>query len=543
MQVCSYSPFGYEGSIVDVEVDLRQGIPAVDIVGLADGAVKEARERMRSAIRNSGFDFPPERVLISLSPADLRKEGPMFDLPVVLAVLQQDEERKTGVASPDGKVFAFGGLYLDGNVERVRGVAAALQSAKERGIKHAIVPAGSGERFPDGIDVREVSDLREARDAFVSISREIAREAERSDAGKPAEIKADGGYEVNFPPVPSGEESLDNHKGGAYPLLKRAMTLAVAGGHNMLAFGSPGCGKTFAMQCMPQIMPLLSPEEQASVDRIYSLAGLSGMKSVRDGERPFRQPHQTASLEGMFGGGPKLQPGEITLAHNGVLFLDEATEFKSSIFQMLRVPLHSGAITLSRAGRSTVFPAKFRLAMAMNPCPCGNFGSHAKTCLCSSNSVSRYWKKIGTPLLNRIDVRVDVNAYLNPDNKRKLSDISVADMRSLVEKAWKVQHERQGKLNAMLSRDELFDGLSSDVRTWFQSEAGRRELSQESGTSVLRLARTISDMTGERDISIDRIKEVFLYHGDDIGQKLERRERDAVKDIKSVSRDDDGWGY
>ena len=194
MQVCSFSPFGYEGSIVDVEVDLRRGIPAVDIVGLADGAVRESRERMRSAIMNSGFDFPPERVLISLSSADLRKEGPVFDLPVALAVLQQDEERKTGVASPDGKVLAFGGLYLDGSVERVRGVTAALQSAKREGIKHAIVPAGSGERFPDGIDVREVSNLREARDSFVSISREIAREAERPDAGKPADFERMGIY-------------------------------------------------------------------------------------------------------------------------------------------------------------------------------------------------------------------------------------------------------------------------------------------------------------------------------------------------------------
>lgn len=536
MQVCFYSPFGHEGCVGDVEVDLRRGIPMVDIVGLADGSVRQAREGVRSAIRSSGFEFPSGRVLVSLSPADFMKEGNGFSLPVALAVLQESEKQKTGRNFPDDKVLVLGGLLPDGRVERVHGIFAALQDAKEKGIKHAIVPVGFDEKFPEGIDVRVVSDLGEAWGALTSVSREAGRGPQEE------EVKKDVEPGIRFPSLSREETTLDGLKGGAYPLLKRAMALAVAGGHNMLAVGSPGCGKSLAMKCMPEIMPLLSSEEQASVSRLYSLAGLFGSMSVHDGERPFRMPHQSANLEGMFGGGKKLLPGEVSLAHHGVLFLDEASEFKTSVLRMLRVPSYSGAITLSRYGRSTVFPANFRLAMAASPCPCGNSGSHDRTCLCSASSVSRYWDKLGGPLLDFVEVRADVNAYLSPDNKRKLSDISVADMRGMIGRAWKAQHERQGKMNGKLTRSELDAQLSPDVRKWFEGEEARTELPPSSGVAVLRLARTIADMTGERDVSIDRIKEAFDYHAD-VSRQLEKK-RGAEKEREPVSRgDDDGWGY
>lgn len=539
MQVCFYSPFGM-GCVGNVEVDLRRGIPMVDIVGLSDGSVASARESVRSAVKNSGFDFPPERVLISLSPADLKKEGSGFNLSVALAVLQEDEKLRTGKDFSDGRVLVLGGLSPSGSVERVNGVFAALQQAKEKGIRCAVVPAGSGEKFPEGMEVREVSNLNEAWDAFRSFSAQFEHGLVRQEPEKEREPDS----EIRFPPLPLWDESevsLDDLKDGAYPAFKRAMAVAVAGGHNILMFGSPGCGKTLALQCMPQIMPLLSPEEQVSVNRMYSLAGMGGMKSVQNGARPFRQPHQTASIEGMCGGGTRLVPGEISLAHNGVLFLDEAAEFRTSVLQMLRVPLESHQITLSRAGRSTVFPADFRLAIAASPCPCGNLGNSSRICLCSARAVEQYWKKFSIPLLDRIEVRVDVNRQIDAAKEKKVSDISIGEMRSMIARAQKAQYERQGKLNGALKKEELEAQLSPEVKNWFLGEENRLNLSARGGTSILKIARTLSDMNGEKDVSIDRIKEAFGYHASvALDPEFGHLYPPAREEQRSVS-DDEGW--
>lgn len=387
MNIFSFSPFGYEGSLVAVEVDLRRGIPAVDVVGLADGAVKESRERMRSAIRNSGFEFPLERVLVSLSPADLKKEGAGFDLAIALAVLDAQKENSSVQENQEGKVSSFssqvlvmGELELSGHLRPVRGVHAAASTAVEAGITRCIVSSGNGEeaREVPGMKVFAAENLSDAFDALYKEELFTSGSETQSDIGIPS-----GSEEIEGVLFPAVESGLDLADVGGQERLVRALQIAAAGGHNLLAFGPPGCGKTLALQRFPSILPLLTLEEAQSVTRIHSLAGLLPPSIPLVRRRDFRMPHQTATIEGMCGGGVNCRPGEISLAHNGVLFLDEAAEFRTSVLQMLRVPLESGCITLSRAGRSTVYPASFQLLMATNPCPCGNFGVPGKICLCS----------------------------------------------------------------------------------------------------------------------------------------------------------------
>lgn len=469
----SFSPFGYEGSTVTVEVDLRRGIPAVDIVGIADSSVRESRERVRSAIINSGFEFPSERVLIGLSPADLKKEGPDFELAIALAILAEKESLKTE------NILVMGGLTVRGDVLPVRAVEAALQTAHEQGIKYAIIPAtGNVASIPDGMEVASVTTLKGAYDAL-----------KMNGFSKPDNKPSDGGFKVEFGEV-IPEESLDNIKG--IDGLKYAMAVAVSGRHNLLAYGAPGCGKTLTLQHMPELLPKLTKDEIPTVNRIYSLTGLSGMDCVVNHTRPFRMPHQTATIEGMCGGGASVKPGEITLAHNGVLFLDEAAEFRSSVLQMLRVPLESGHITLCRAGRSTTFPAEFQLAMATNPCPCGNYGVKDRVCLCSARSIEQYWKKFGGPLLDRIAIRYDMSTQ----NGMEVSKWSLEALRRMIRIAWERQYKRQGKLNQDLEPAYVLEyfKISDGARELLDEEELARDLSARALGNIMKLARTIADM-------------------------------------------------
>lgn len=488
----SFSPFGYEGSTVTVEVDLRRGIPAVDIVGLADSSVRESRERVRSAIINSGFEFPSERVLIGLSPADLKKEGPDFELAIALAILAEKESLKTE------NILVMGGLTVRGDVLPVRAVEAALQTAHEQGIKYAIVPAtGNVASIPDGMEVASVTTLKGAYDAL-----------KMNGFSKPDNKPSDGGFKVKFNDFPGYTIDSINELDG----LKYAMAVAVAGRHNILAYGAPGCGKTLTLQHMPELLPKLTKDEIPTVNRIYSLAGMSGMDCVVNHTRPFRMPHQTATIEGMCGGGPHCNSGEITLAHNGVLFLDEAAEFRSSVLQMLRVPVESGQITLCRAGRSTVFPARFQLVMAANTCPCGNYGVKDRVCLCSARSIDQYWKKFGGPLLDRIAIRYDMNNPLQVEN------MTLERMRSMVKGAWEIQLARQGKLNGQLSIAEAdkFVKLDDGARETL-SKIG--DLSARAVANVMKVALTLLDIKNANSlfrqdkVSSQEIKESLALFG------------------------------
>ncbi len=488
MRILSFSPFGYEGALVSVEVDLRRGIPAVDLVGLADGAVKESRERMRSAIRNSGFEFPLERVLISLSPADLRKEGAGFDLAIALAVLSE-KEKSEGASYGDEDILVMGELELNGNLRPVRGIQAAVTTAAECGIKKCIVPSANFNEACEvhGMSVFGAATLAQAFHALSDAGVFSNGESSLPDSSMPAGSEEICG--VFFPPE-SGDFNFLAVKNQRQ--LLRGLQLAAAGGHNAIAFGPPGCGKTLCMQHFPDLQPLLSLDEARSVTRIYSIAGLlsPGQPVVR--RAPFRQPHQTASLEGMCGGGVHCSPGEISLSHNGALFLDEGAEFKSSVLQMLRVPLESGSVTLSRAGRSTVYPADFQLLIAMNPCPCGFYGSKDKVCLCSARSVEMYWKKISGPLLDRIDLRINVSSGSGE------SSFSTHELRTGIAKAVAVQRKRQGKRNVKLTPAEIneYCVLSDAARRMLDASAEKNGFSPRAVSGCLRLSRTIADMAG-----------------------------------------------
>jgi len=405
MAIYSFSNFGYEGSLITVEVDLRRGIPATDIVGLADGEVKASRERIQVAIRNSGLEYPGERVLISLSPADLKKEGAGFDLPIALGILQKNFTEN---------VLVMGELDLSGGIRPVRGIHAACSTALASGIQYAIVPMENlNEALATGIKAIGCNTLEYAYKLPEDLSTR--------------KVATVGFYDETISFREPDEKW--NIKMTEKEML--ALVVGASGRFNMMFFGSPGCGKTLLMQYMQYLTPSLTEEESKSVRRVYSLAGLP----LKDGNRtypPFRMPHQTASIEGICGGGPNCRPGEITLAHNGVLFLDEAAEFRSSVLQMLRVPLENKTITLSRAGRSTTYPANFQLLLALNPCPCGNYGSSQKICLCSAKSVDLYWKKLGGPLLDRVPIRL----HIDPEEGER-NEYSLEELQSYVEIATK----------------------------------------------------------------------------------------------------------
>lgn len=511
MQIYSFSPFGYEGSLVTVEVDLRRGIPAIDLVGLADGAVKEARERMQAAIRNSGFDFPPERVLISLSPADLKKEGAGFDLPIALGVLHAQDQIKNENSEntkDDSPILIMGELELSGNIRPVRGVHAATSTAASAGIMKCIVPLSNAEeaREVTGMAVFGANNLQEA---FAALSNPELFTTQKKHTGADDEEnhpECEESYGVLFA---KNTDQLEFGDIKGQQKLVRALQIAAAGGHNLIAVGAPGCGKTMSMQKFPGILPALTREEAQSVTRIMSIAGLLSAKQSLIRIPPFRMPHQTASIEGICGGGPNCRPGEISLAHNGVLFLDEAAEFRSSVLQMLRVPLESGQITISRAGRSTVFPANFQLLIASNPCPCGNFGSETKLCLCSARSIELYWKKFSAPLLDRIDLRVNIQNEDNTDEKNK----TTLELREEIARAVLTQRKRQGKKNAALTPGEIAEicKLSEETRSVLDDEVRHWNYSPRAISSCLKTARTIADMSGSAAIQVAHIKEALDF--------------------------------
>ncbi len=510
MKIFSFSPFGYEGALVAVEVDLRRGIPAVDIVGLADGAIKESRERMKSAIRNSGFDFPPERVLISLAPADLKKEGSGFDLALALAVL--DAQKKSSAASDsdfsdEDSLLVLGELELSGVIRPVRGIHAACATAIKAGITKCIVAGRNGAEAREiaGMKVFAAGNLTEAFDALYKNEVFTNGEIDEKRCLPPDSVEIDG---VNFA-AENPDFNFSDVKGQGR--LVRALQIAAAGGHNVLAFGPPGCGKTLAMQRFPELLPLLTIEEAQSVTRILSLAGLLPQRTALVRKTPFRQPHQTATIEGICGGGANCLPGEVSLAHNGVLFLDEAAEFRTSVLQMMRVPMETGSITLSRAGRSTIYPARFQLLMATNPCPCGNFGSEGKLCLCSARAIENYWKKFSGPLLDRVDMRIPVQ--ISDSSVSDSDSLSTAELRKEIARAVKIQRKRQGKRNSFLQAAEIAQICRMDEkdRIFLDSLSRNKEFSQRGLAGCLKLARTIADMAGEEKISAVHIAEAVSF--------------------------------
>ncbi len=525
MRITSFSPFGYEGALVSIEVDLRRGIPLVEVVGLADNSVKEARERMRAAIRNSGFDFPLERVLISLSPADVKKEGAGFDLAIALAVLQ--EKLKVDITDSVEKesfhenlyVLVMGELELSGKIRPVRGVHAALSTALENGIDFCVIPEENAQEAAglQGIRIFTAKHLQEAYKLLLKLQSKAFYE--KIQAVKP-QNKMESVYQekVYFPEI-SPNFNYISVKG--QPFLLRGLQIAAAGIHNLIAYGPPGCGKTLALQNFQSLLPCLTTENALPVTRIYSLAGKlkPGVSLIK--EPPFRMPHQSSSAEGMIGGGPQCRPGEISLAHNGTLFLDEAAEFRTSVLQMLRVPLEDGKVTLSRAGRSSEYPARFQLLIASNPCPCGNFGSQDKICLCSARAVEQYWRKFSAPLLDRIDIRISLSGAIIDKriSESGKKEFSTEELREEIRRATQTQRKRQGKSNSSLNASELLKYCSLDEKTeeYLHTESIRYGFSARGTHSCIKVARTIADMNDSKNITLLHMQEAIVMHKNEGG--------------------------
>ena len=500
MSIFCYASAGFEGNLVEVEVDIRRGIPGLEIVGLPDSAVKEARDRVRVAVRNSGFTFPRERVLINLSPADVRKEGAGFDLPIALAILMASGELRR----PAQDVLALGELQLSGKLRPVRGVLSAVAEAMRRGVKHFFVP---------------VENSREARSLNYGVVRGVGSLFQAAGSVARWDAEGDGVPEALCGNDKQGAESPANEAGDfseirGHAVLKRSLAIAAAGRHHALLFGPPGSGKTLAAARLITILPELSRNESIETTRIYSLAGLLDGDGGLRLRPPVRSPHHSATMEGMVGGGKGIRPGEISLAHGGVLILDEVPEFRRNLIQSLREPLESGRVEISRAGSWCWYPADFQLILTANPCPCGNLGRDDAVCICSRFEIERYWKKLGGALLDRIDLRIPVKP-VPPAQLLSAETASSRELRELVLRAREAQTGRMkrgvGRYNGKLNPAEIAACCSLDKKTSRDFEYAMRsvQLSSRACHSILKVARTIADMEGKTDVGLSHLHEAI----------------------------------
>lgn len=471
--IYGFDNFGYEGALVKVLADVRTG-EGFDIVGLSDSAVKETKERCRDVLKVYGDDISIKRVLVSLEPADTRKCS-VFDVSIALAILGNEFLDKISE-----NVLVMGELDLSGKIRPVYGTFGACQNAISAGIKYAILPEGSA--VPSGIKVCFVKDIRDAFYAYEKLGADDKFQEEKNEVSDKIEFSDILGKSFLDSVIPTNlmsEEKLNDYK--------FAMTVAVAGKHNLLVTGNGGF-----IRSLPDILPKLDSSEYSVINRIRNSFNTFNQDAVR----PFRMPWHTSTIESMFGGGPHCTAGEINLAHNGVLFLDNAECFRTSVLQMLRVPITTGSVTLSRAGRSTVYPANFQLMMATKPCPCGNYGVKGKICLCSKLSLERYWQKFTVGLLDGMDIRF--NCY----SETKFTDkkMTLETMRELITNAWTMQKKR-GKFNGKIKENCITDEWCS----WFEDKSDYKAITgidgYRKGVQIIMLARTLADMYGREKIT------------------------------------------